>query len=44
MAELKAHERTLLSEEAVNMKAVNKAIDEQTELMNQMRKFRLLIR
>ncbi len=38
MAELKARERTLLSEESVDMKAVNKTIDEQTDLMNKMRK------
>jgi len=38
MAELKARERTLLSEESVNMKAVNKTIDEQTDLINKMRK------
>ncbi len=38
MAELKARERTLLSEENVDMKAVNKTIDEQTDLMNNMRK------
>lgn len=38
MAELKARERTLLSEEIVDMKAVNKTIDEQSDLMNSMRK------
>lgn len=38
MAELKARERTLLSEESVDMKAVENNIDEQTELMNSMRK------
>ena len=38
MLELKARERTLMSEEAVDMKAVNKVIDEQTDLMNNMRK------
>ncbi len=38
MAELKARERTLLSEESVDMKAVNKTIDEQTDLMNNIRK------
>jgi len=38
MAELKARERTLLSEESVDMKAVNLTIDEQTDLMNKMRK------
>jgi Spy/CpxP family protein refolding chaperone len=41
MAELKARERTLLSEESVDMKAVNKTIDEQTDLMNSMRKFQV---
>jgi Spy/CpxP family protein refolding chaperone len=38
MGELKARERTLMSEESVDMKAVNKVIDEQTDLMNKMRK------
>jgi Spy/CpxP family protein refolding chaperone len=38
MAEFKARERTLLSEESVDMKAVEKTIDEQTDLMNTMRK------
>lgn len=38
MTELKARERTLLSEEPVDMKAVHKVIDEQTTLMNQIRK------
>ena len=38
MNELKARERTLLSEETVDLKAVNKLIDEQTGLSNQMRK------
>ena len=38
MAELKARERTLLSEESVDMKAIEKNIDEQTDLMNKMRK------
>jgi Spy/CpxP family protein refolding chaperone len=38
MAELKARERTLLSEESVDVKAVNKSIDEQTDLLNSMRK------
>jgi Spy/CpxP family protein refolding chaperone len=41
MAELKARERTLLSEESIDMKAVNKTIDEQTDLMNTMRKLQL---
>lgn len=39
--ELKARERTLLSEENVNMKAVNKVIDEQTDLMNKIRKLQV---
>jgi len=38
MAELRARERTLLSEESVDMKAVNKNIDEQTDLLNTTRK------
>jgi Spy/CpxP family protein refolding chaperone len=38
MAELKARERTLLSEESVDMKAVEQNIDEQTALMNSMKK------
>ena len=38
MAELKARERTLLSEEIVDMAAVNKSIDEQSDLMNSIRK------
>ena len=41
MAELKARERTLLSEETVDIKAVNKLIDEQTELNNKMRKIQV---
>jgi len=41
MAELKARERTLLSEESVDMNAVNKAIDEQTDLMNKVRKLQV---
>ena len=41
MAELKARERTLLSEEDVDMKAVNKGIDEQTDLMNKIRKLQV---
>lgn len=41
MAELKARERTLLSEESVDMKAVNKAIDEQTDLTNSIRKLQV---
>lgn len=38
MVEVKAKERTLLSEESVDLKAVDKVIDQQTDLMNQMRK------
>ena len=38
MVEIKAKERTLLSEESVDLKAVDKVIDQQTDLMNQMRK------
>ena len=38
LAELKAGERTLLSEEDVDMKAVNKNIDEQTEVENSLKK------
>jgi len=38
MVELKARERTLLSEEVVDLKLVNKGIDEQTDLMNKMKK------
>lgn len=41
MAELKARERTLLSEESVDMKSVNKTIDEQTDLMNSIRKLQV---
>ena len=41
MAELKARERTLLSEENVDMKAVNKNIDEQTDLTNSIRKLQV---
>lgn len=41
MAELKAKERTLLSEESADMKAINKLIDDQTDLMNQMRKIQV---
>lgn len=41
MAELKARERTLLSEETVDLKAVNKVIDEQTELSNKMKKIQV---
>lgn len=38
MTELRARERTLLSEESVDLKAVDKVIDQQTDLMNKMRK------
>ncbi len=38
MVELKARQRTLLSEEEVDMKALNKVIDDETGLMNKMRK------
>lgn len=38
MVELKARERTLLSEETVDMKAVNGVIDDQTELLNGIKK------
>lgn len=42
MAELRARKRTLLSEESVDMKAVNKNIDEQTDLMNTMKKLQTM--
>lgn len=42
MAELRARERTLLSEEDVDMKAVEKNIDEQTDLLNKMKKLQTL--
>ena len=38
MAEIKARENTLLSENSVDLKAVDKVIDQQTDLMNKMRK------
>lgn len=38
MGELKARERTLMSQEDVDVKALNKLIDQQTDLMNKMRK------
>lgn len=41
MAELKARERTLLSEESVDLNAVNKTIDEQTDLTNSIRKLQV---
>ena len=41
MAELKARERTLLSEEDVDMKSIHKVIDDQTALTNKMRKLQV---
>lgn len=41
LGELKARERTLLSEENVDMKAVDQNIDEQTEVMNSMKKLQV---
>lgn len=41
MAELKARKRTLLSEESVDLKAVNKTIDDQTDLMNSTKKLQV---
>jgi len=41
MAELRARERTLLSEEKVDMTAVENTIDEQTDLMNSMKKLQI---
>jgi Spy/CpxP family protein refolding chaperone len=38
MGEIRAKERTLLAEETVDLKAVDKVIDQQTELMNKIRK------
>ena len=38
MVELKAQQRTLMSEEVVDMKLVNKNIDDQTALMNKIQK------
>ena len=38
MVEIKAKEHTLLSQESVDLKAVDEVIDQQTELMNKMRK------
>ncbi|MBN1131793.1 MAG: Spy/CpxP family protein refolding chaperone [Bacteroidales bacterium] len=40
MGELRAQRRTLMSEENVDLKSVNKNIDEQTALMNKMQKLR----
>ena len=41
MAELKATERTLLSEEKIEMNDVNKVIDEQTDLLNKIKKLQV---
>jgi len=41
LAELKARERTLLSEEKVDIKEVNNTIDEQTSVMNKIRKLQV---
>lgn len=41
LSELRARERTLLVQEEVDLKAVNELIDEQTTLMNQMKKLRV---
>jgi len=41
LAELKARQRTLLSEENVDMKAVNKNIDEQTGVENSLKKLQV---
>jgi Spy/CpxP family protein refolding chaperone len=41
MVELRAKERTLLSQEEIDQKAVNKVIDKQTELTGQIRKLQL---
>jgi Spy/CpxP family protein refolding chaperone len=41
MVELKASERTLLSEEQVDIKTVNKSIDAQTDLLNKMHKLQV---
>jgi len=38
MNEIRARERTLLAEETVDLKALDKVIDQQTELMNKIRK------
>jgi Spy/CpxP family protein refolding chaperone len=38
MVEIKAKERALLAQESVDLKAVDEVIDQQTELMNKMRK------
>jgi Spy/CpxP family protein refolding chaperone len=41
LGELRAKERTLLSEDKVDMDAVNKNLDEQSDLMNSIRKLRV---
>ena len=41
MVELRARERTLLSEEKVDITAVENTIDEQTDLMNSMKKIQV---
>jgi Spy/CpxP family protein refolding chaperone len=41
MSELRARERTLLSEEKVDMKTLDKVIDDQTDLMNKMKKLQV---
>jgi len=41
MGELKARERTLISEDEPDMKAIYQVIDEQTDLNNKMRKLRV---
>ncbi len=41
VVELKAKERTILSEENVEMKVVNQVIDDQTDLINKIRKLQV---
>ncbi len=41
MAELKAKENTLMSESKVDLKAVNKIVDEQTDLLNKIKKLQV---
>ncbi len=41
LTELRARERTLLVQEEVDMKSVNQLIDEETDLLNQMKKLRV---
>ncbi len=41
MVELKARERTLISEENADIKALNKVIDDQSALMNKIQKLRI---